>query len=173
MEKKPNQKKQVLPNLNKKQMPTVPKIPIFISYSHKDEDYKDALIEQLSPLRRTGLIDAWEDREIVAGEEWNAAIFENLNKAKIVLLLVSSSFINSSFCMDKELVAAMERHNKGECIVVPIIIRPCDFGDMPFAKFQAVPKNAKPISKWDDEDEAWLDVVKKLKLAIDAISKKI
>ncbi len=146
-----------------------PSIPIFISYSHKDEDYKDALIEQLSPLRRSGLIDAWEDREIVAGEEWNDAIFANLNKAKVVLLLVSSAFINSNFCMDKELAAAMERHKKGECIVVPIIIRPCDFSDMPFAKFQAVPKNAKPISKWDDEDEAWLDVVKKLKIAIEAI----
>lgn len=139
-------------------------VPIFISYAHKDEDFKDALLEQLSPLRRSSWVAPWQDRDIVAGEDWNDAIFENLRQAKVVLLLVSSSFINSDFCMDKELTATMERHTKGECIVVPIIIRPCDFGEMPFAKFQAVPKNAKPISKWEDADEAWLDVVKKLKI---------
>ena len=144
-------------------------VPIFISYSHKDEDFKDALLEQLSPLRRTGLIAPWQDRDIVAGEDWNDAIFDNLRQAKVVLLLVSSSFINSDFCMDKELTAATERHKNGECIVVPIIIRPCDFGEMSFAKFQAVPKNAKPISKWEDADEAWLDVVKKLKVVFNAV----
>jgi hypothetical protein len=146
-------------------------VPIFISYAHKDEDFKDALLEQLSPLRRNGLIAPWQDREIVAGEQWNDAIFENLRHAKVVLLLVSSAFINSDFCMEKELSAAIERHEKGECIVVPIIIRPCDFGEMLFAKFQAVPKNAKPISKWDDIDEAWLDVVKKLKVVFNTLQK--
>jgi TIR domain len=143
-------------------------IPIFISYSHKDENFKDALLEQLAPLRRNGLIAPWQDRDIIAGEEWNDAIFENLRQAKVVLLLISSAFINSDFCMEKELSAAMERHKKGECIVVPIIIRPCDFGEMPFAKFQAVPKNAKPISQWENADEAWLDVVKKLKVVFNS-----
>ena len=146
-------------------------VPIFISYSHKDEDFKDTLIEHLSPLRRNAVIAPWQDRDIVAGEDWNEAIFEHLRNAKVVLLLVSSSFINSDFCIDKELTATMERHAKGECIVVPIIIRPCDFQEMSFAKFQCVPKNAKPISKWEDTDEAWLDVVKQLKKVFSSLQK--
>jgi TIR domain len=148
---------------NQKSKKTMTPIPIFISYSHKDEEFKDALVEQLAPLRRNQMIAPWQDRDLIPGEEWNEAIFEKLKNAKIVLLLVSSSFINSDFCMEKELQAAIDRHKTKECTVVPIIIRPCDFAEMPFAKFQAVPKNAKPITKWENQDEAWLDVVKQLK----------
>jgi len=46
------------------------------------------------------------------------------------------------------------------------VIRPCDLPSLKISKFQALPKNAKPISTWDNEDEAFLDVVKQLKRLI-------
>ena len=144
---------------------TEPKVPtkIFISYSHKDESFKSDLLDHLSVLRRQGLVDPWNDRDIVAGEEWSDAIHANLEAADMILLLVSVGFLASDFCYSKEMTRAMERHANGEARVIPIILKPCDWTTAPFAKLQGLPKNAKPISTWSDKDEAYMDVVTSLR----------
>jgi hypothetical protein len=144
---------------------TEPKVPtkIFISYSHKDENFKSDLVDHLSVLRRQGLIDAWQDRDIDAGDEWSEEIFKSLEAADMILLLVSVGFLASDFCYSKEMGRAMERHAKGEARVIPIILKPCDWTPTPFAKLQGLPKNAKPISTWADKDEAYMDVVTSLR----------
>ena len=40
---------------------------VFISYSHKDETWKDRLVTHLGVLQREGLLDTWDDRQIGAG----------------------------------------------------------------------------------------------------------
>ncbi len=143
------------------------KVKIFISYAHKDEIYKDGLIEHLAGLSRNGLIDQWNDREIKPGHRWDDAIKKNLDTSDIVLFLISSSFIASDYIHDIEIQKAIKRHNEGRIIIIPIILRPCDFTSLPIDKFQALPKNAYPISKWDDQDEAFLNVIEGLKVVID------
>jgi hypothetical protein len=89
-------------------------ISLFYSYSHRDEELRDRLEEHLGVLRRRGLIEGWHDRRISAGTEWKDAIDEHLAAADIILLLISSGFINSDYCWDKEMTKALERHAKGE-----------------------------------------------------------
>ena len=45
-------------------------IPVFISYSHKDEAYREKLEAHLAILRRSGHIEEWHDRGISPGDEW-------------------------------------------------------------------------------------------------------
>ena len=78
-------------------------VNIFISYSHKDEDFKDRLDISLAALKRRNQIKVWEDRQIIGGADWNEEIFKNLEKSEIIILLVSDYFINSDFCYSKEL----------------------------------------------------------------------
>ncbi len=66
---------------------------------------------------------------------------------------------------------AMERHRTGEARVIPIILRPCDWPGMPFGRLKAVPKDGRPVSRWDDPDEAFMDVVGEIRRAIASISK--
>lgn len=141
-------------------------IEIFYSYSHKDESYKEDLITHLSLLKRKGLIKSWHDRCIVAGNDWGGEIDTHLESAGIILLLISPDFIASDYCYDKEMRRAMERHKEGKARVIPIILRKCDWQDAPFGRLQALPKDATPIKKWDDSDEAFADVVEGLKKAI-------
>ena len=61
------------------------------------------------------------------GEEWAGEIDHNLEKADVILLLVSADFLNSDYCYDIELRRAMERHEAGDAVVVPIILRECDW----------------------------------------------
>jgi hypothetical protein len=133
-------------------------LSIFISYSHRDEAFKDDLIKHLSPLKRLGLVEEWNDRKITAGSEWDKVISENLEKASIILLLVSIDFITSEYCYDIELERALERHAKGEAIVVPVVVRNCLWQHSPFAKLQALPKDAKAVSSWNDRDDAFTTV---------------
>ena len=147
-------------------------VKLFISYAHKDENFKNALEEHLSPLKRQGIIEVWNDRNINVGEDWENEISNNLLTADFILLLISPSFTASDYCYGVEVKKALERHNSGEAVIIPIIVRPCDWNDLPVGKIQGSPKNAEPINKWTNEDEAWLDVIKSLKRIIDAFSKK-
>ena len=78
---------------------------------------------------------------------------------KIILLLISSDFISSDSCWEIEVARAIERHEAGEATVIPIILRPTDWNGAPFSKLQALPKNAQPVTEWENEDRALLDVV--------------
>ncbi len=146
-------------------------LSVFFSYSHKDENLRDELAEHLATLNRNGEISVWHDRKIAAGSDWVKAIDDNLKTADVILLLISSSFLASDYCSKIELNQAIARHNSGESRVIPIILRPCDWQSSQFGKLQALPKDAKPITKWDDKDEAFYDVVKGVRLAIDQIIK--
>jgi hypothetical protein len=139
---------------------------VFISYSHKDEGFRNNLEEHLSILKRQDVISVWHDRQILAGDDWKGKIDENLDNADIVLFLISPSFLASDYCYDIEVKKAMENKASGKCQIISIIIRPCDWHSCEFSQFQAVPKDGKPVSKWENKDEAWLDVTNGIKTQI-------
>jgi TIR domain len=145
---------------------------IFFSYSHKDEALRNDLEAHLAHLKHQGLIDAWHDRRIVAGDELDAAIFGKLEAADIILLLVSSDFMSSTYCYSKEMARAMERHQAGEARVIPVILRHCDWTHSPIGKLLAVPRDGKPVASWPDRDEAFAEVAKQVRQAVEEQAKK-
>jgi len=138
---------------------------VFFSYSHADERLRDQIEKQLSMLKRQGVIETWHDRRIGAGEEIHGAIDARINTDEIILLLVSADFLASDYCYDIEMKRAMERHEAGEAIVVPVILRACDWHPAPFGKLKAVPLDGKPITQWPDIDDAFLQVAKAVREA--------
>ena len=132
---------------------------LFISYSHVDQSLKNELVKHLEPLKRLNLIETWHDGVLKPGDEWEKEISDQLEDADIILLLVSIDFINSGFCYAVELERALERHAEGTVVVLPVILRSCHWQQMPFAKLQGLPKDAKAINSWTDRDEAFTNVV--------------
>lgn len=102
-------------------------LKIFCAYAHKDEQLRNELEKHLKVLQREGLIDVWHDRRIVPGIEWDKEIQKELAKADIILLLISSDFIFSDYAYDREMQTAVERHEKGNAIVIPVLLRPVDW----------------------------------------------
>lgn len=142
---------------------------LFFSYSHRDEDLRNELETHLSALQRQGLISAWHDRRIEAGKNINTEISDGLERSGIILLLVSPYFINSDYCYGIEMKRAMEKHIAGSARVIPVILHPCDWHDLPIGKLNAVPKDGRPISKFPNLHDAFLDVT----LAIKAVAKSL
>src|SRR5262249_33791208 len=117
-------------------------VEVSFSYSHRHEALRDQLADHLSVLRRNGVINAWHDRRITAGDEWRSQIDAHLESADIILLLVSASFLASDYCYDIEMKRALEHCNAGAARVIPIILRPVDWHGGPYAKLQALPRDA-------------------------------
>ena len=152
-----------------------PSINIFISYANADEAYKNDLKMFTVQMRRNGDIGTWDDREILPGEIWDKKIKGALNTAHVIILMVSPAFIASDYCFDTEVKRAMERHQdpNDPAVVVPIIARPCDWKTTDFAALQALPRNAKPISKWESKDEAFMSIVEDLRRLIQHLQTKV
>lgn len=131
----------------------------FVSYSHKDESFREEFENHLSTLKRQGLINVWNDRKIFAGEEIDNTINANLSSSSLVILLISSDFIASDYCYCKEFEYALDRQKRGEARVISIVLRPTDLTATPFMKLKLLPKDGKPISTWENRDAAWVDVV--------------
>jgi len=136
---------------------------VFFSYSHRDEALRDELQTHLMPLQRDGLIESWHDRRIDAGDEVDGAIDRNLENANIVLLLVSPYFLASNYCYDVEMQRAMQRHEAGQACVIPVILNPCDWKSAPFGKLLAVPRDGRPITKFPNIHDGFLDVVQAIR----------
>lgn len=133
---------------------------VFISYSHKDSEYLDKLHEHLSALRRQGLIETWTDREIHAGSVIDLHVIKQLDQAEICLLLISSAFIDSQYCFEREFARALKRHKAGKAIIVPIIVRDCDWNIPELRQFKALPYDGKAVSSrhWHSIDEGFANV---------------
>jgi WD40 repeat protein len=147
-------------------------IEIFFVYSRQDEALRNALEKHLSPLKRHGYISTWYDRRIGAGQEWVREIDNHLDTAQVILLLVSPDFLDSDYCYSIEVKRAVERHERGEARVIPIILRHCYWQEAPFSKLQALPKDAKPVKSWSDQDEAFYDVAEGIRKAVEVWEKK-
>jgi serine/threonine protein kinase len=135
-------------------------IEIFFSYSHKDKKLRSELEKYMTHLKRHPSIKAWYDGEIGAGKEYAQEILTHLNKAHIILLLVSQDFIASDYCYNIEMQKALQRHEAKTACVIPIILRQAFWENTPIGKLQALPTGAKPITLWSDRNQAYMDVVR-------------
>lgn len=137
-------------------------LKVFCSYSHKDEFLRKELENHLSVFTHQGKISIWHDGKIMPGEVWDRQIKDNLNTADIILLLVSSDFMASLYCWEVEVTKAIERHNRGDACVIPIILRSVVWKSAPFACIQGLPKdvqnNILPVKLWTDQDAAFTNV---------------
>lgn len=144
-------------------------INIFICYAHKDKTLLDKLENHLEPLRRSGQIMPWYDREIQPGMNWKQEIDTHLNSADIILLLISPDFMASDYCYGKETVRALERHERGEAHVIPVILRPADWKETPIGLLQALPAEGRPVTRWRNRDEAFENIASGLRKVFGSI----
>ena len=139
------------------------KIKLFFSYSHKDEELRDELEKHLIMLKRQGVISTWYDRKIDAGSALDKEIDDNLKDSNIILLLISVDFLASDYCYDIEMKESLKMHQNKQAVVVPVILRSCDWTSAPFSKLMALPTDGKSITTWGDKDSAFVNVAKGIK----------
>jgi formylglycine-generating enzyme required for sulfatase activity len=132
-----------------------PRPKIFISYSHKDEQEKDALLAQLRVLKQHS--DVWHDDRIGAGENWEQRINETMEQATVAVLLITANFLTSDTIERLEVPKLLARHQLDGLPIVPIIARHCAWQEVDWlTKMNVRPKNGTPVwrdgGKYADEE---------------------
>jgi hypothetical protein len=121
------------------------KVNLFISYAHADKEYLDEFYKFLNETDCPN-INIWMDNKISLGQEWNDEIGNSLNAADIVLLIVSQDFLKSPYIAKNELSVALERHDQGKCVVIPIFLRFCNLEKYPqITRLQGYPGTDIPL----------------------------
>lgn len=150
--------------------PPASPIEVFFSYAQSNRDLRDKLETHLAILKRKGVIRGWHDGEIGAGEERDKALAQHLETAKVILLLISADFLASDFCYDVEMQKAIERHERGEARVIPVILDACDWEGAPFGKLASLPRGGRPVTSWVNQSEAFTDIAKGIRKQVEQLT---
>lgn len=147
---------------------------IFISYSHKDEKWKDRLMVQLGVLQMQGSFEVWTDREIEAGGNWYQEIEDAMQKASVGILLVSANFLTSDFILKQEVGRLLERRDREGLRIFPIIVGDCAWQSVGWlARMQARPRDGRALKgmKPAQVDKELRDIVLEIAQIIERTSK--
>ncbi|MCX6583223.1 MAG: toll/interleukin-1 receptor domain-containing protein [Candidatus Aminicenantes bacterium] len=124
---------------------------IFISYSHKDEDWKNRLVTQLKALKDKFTLIIWDDSEIRQGEEWEKKINEAINEADAAIMLISADYLSSDFISEKEIPVCLAQKAKKNMQIFPIILKSCAWTKCDWLeKIQVWPRNGNPLASFSD-----------------------
>lgn len=135
---------------------------IAVSYAHADTRLMESFRSHLAEAEQRGLVQAWDDRWIVAGTDWRAGIDQRFDEADIVVALLSPDFLASHYCMQVEMPYALARARSGQAALVPVVVRSCTWEPTPLAERQVVRPHGKPVQVCGNRAEAWRIVVHEL-----------
>ncbi len=120
---------------------------VFISYSHKDEAWKNRLLPHFGTLQKHGLLAVWHDREIEGGADWFLEIEKAAKSASMAILLITKNFFDSAFIREYEIPWLLEREAKGQARILPLIVEAEDWKQVDWLKrIQVRPKDGRQLS---------------------------
>lgn len=135
---------------------------VFYSYADEDEKFHQQLEKHLSSLKRAGRIESWDARKIKPGDPVQEQIDQNLERADIVLLLISSDYMASDTLWTQQMQRAMQLRDERGTQVIPIYLRPIHTSDAPFETLDSLPRNKQAISTRENQDEAFAEIAREL-----------
>ncbi len=138
---------------------------VFISYSHKDEEWKDRLRPHLGVLEKVGHITIWDDRRIDAGATWYDEIRQVMERAAVAVCLISADYLDSDFCVKEEIPYLLERRARNGMTLIPVLLRPCAWKVCHWlTPIQMIPRDGQSVTSdfGDNWDEPFTEVAERI-----------
>src|SRR6266851_152787 len=143
---------------------------IYIACAPEDRAMRKKLETHLSGLQRLYQFTWWHKYLVDAGHERRREIEVHLQRADIMLLLISPDFLKSDECFNVEMLSALKRLDTEEARVIPIIVRPTPhWEEQPFGKLQVLPRSTEPITTWPNRDQAYEEIAEEIGNIIKAL----
>jgi hypothetical protein len=125
---------------------------IFVSYAHADTKWLNELDPHLRGLEIHAKVERFDDRQLLGGDDWDVEVKAALDRADIVLLLITANFIGSEYIHRVELPTALRKRADKGCIVIPVLLESCYRKLLQIEDINYVPKDSKgalkPVSEW-------------------------
>ena len=158
--------------LNQKTAPVIaPKtrpekaLKVYLINDPDDENLQVELIKWMRQIEKNGEIEVWYKDKFEAGTDLEE-ILQFIRDCDVILPLLSPDLLANHDLYEHELKLAIERSREG-AKVYPVLLRHCDWkSDPDLVKLAALPENQNPVADvgdWDSRDEAWKDIIEKLK----------
>lgn len=142
---------------------------VVVSYAREDELHRKTFRKHVADVERSG-VEFFDDQDIPVGVPWEPALFGSLERADIIVLLITANYVASNFCMEKELRRAMQRWEAGECRLFPVNVAPFDLTrDSPLRALQWIP-SGKPITGYGNAAaREWRRVTQELRKLVEGM----
>jgi hypothetical protein len=143
---------------------------VFISYAHADRADVLPFIERLQPLIERERLDLFFDAErLKAGDVWGDKLQAALQRCELFVLLATPACLASEFCIQRELLVALDRQRRGLCRIVPVVLRECDWkrkllpdgsGEL-LSRFQILPAGGTAVAATEGaaRDTVWMNII--------------
>jgi TIR domain len=148
-------------------------LSLFSCYAQEDASLHHQFEKHLSMFKQLGWIQSWSDRDISAGAHRQQAINHYLHTANLLLLFISADFFNSEYGSDSAMQEAVRRHMAGEAVVIPVLLRPVEWKKIPLGSLQGLPRNGRPITSWNNLDEAFTQIAKEIGGVIEVLRRHV
>ncbi len=150
-------------------------LQVYCLYASEDEQAAIFLDKHLAALKHNQNIpiEVIGDFNRKAGDD-RGNDSEQLKNANIILVFISADLISNETTYAKTMLA-IDNHNKGKSLLLPILTRRCMWKDTPFSLLPLLPKNLEPLyskKSWESEDDSFSNVVNEIKNSIDIYYKK-
>jgi serine/threonine protein kinase len=116
----------------------------------------------LRPLEQEGYLTVWSERQLLAGAPHGQEINDHLERADLVVLLLSADFFASDDCITL-MKKALLRHQRGEARLIPLLLRPCAWRESELASFACLPSDQQAVTTWMNQDAAFADCVRQIR----------
>ena len=97
----------------------------------------------------------WHDRLIDPGDKWDETIQYELAQADVVIILVSVAALSTDYITDIEIPKALELHEAGKTVVVPVILERCRWDRTALGPLNALPEKARPLTAFKPQSNGW------------------
>jgi hypothetical protein len=146
----------------------VTSVSAFYCFDPADRALCQALDRHLAPLKHAGRIHIWDERQVLAGQEWERESDLQFSNARLLLLLISAGFLASETGR-QQIQVALHRKQAGDVVVIPVLLRPCAWQETELRSLQMLPRNHKAITTQSNADKAWQEVVAEISHVLDSL----
>lgn len=149
-------------------------IDVYLLAATQEEVMCKTITKYLKPVIRYSKIpiEVHSDFDIPPGHDIEA-YKERLYESEIVIIFISADYFYSDDCYQRE-PKVIERYNKKETILIPVLARNCLWKETPFINLPLVPQNLQPINNkqyWNSEDDDLTAVATEISKAIKKFTK--
>ena len=133
---------------------------LFYAYATADARSREQLEKQLNAVKQRSAgndnaLAGWESREVTRTGDWRRAVSPHVGKADVVLFLMSADMIASGYLDGPDVAAALERQRNGEAKLFTVLLRPCNMSSTAVAALPVLPRDGKPVTRWNSADAAF------------------
>lgn len=139
--------------------------PFDIAFSHvpDDDGLLGELLVHIDPLVRSG-VTVWPERESLSAPDAGSAPREVIESARILVLMASPAYLAAREIREVHLPIAMRRAGAESALVIPLILRACDWRSAAFHALSPLPQTGVPVVAAADRDPVWVEIAQALRV---------